>query len=149
MACGHVKARSEQEFTLRSVILRIFIVAFHFPYVLNSLPLSRGFLNGASTPYLILFLFLCRRGGDGAGTRLVPVVMGPGRRLCTMRPLMAGGLTPGGVGGRRQGRGGQANAAPSRWKPSAIWVAQRQERSMRRQVRRAERVSWAATCRTR
>ena len=44
---------------------------------------------------------------------------------------------------------GQAKAARSRWKPSPIWAAHRQVRSMRSRVVRAERVSWAAACSTR
>src|SRR3954467_5938478 len=44
---------------------------------------------------------------------------------------------------------GQANAARSRWKPSAMWVAQRQVLSILRWSRRAVWVSRAATCRTR
>ena len=45
--------------------------------------------------------------------------------------------------------GGQVNAARSRWKPSAIWTAQRQVLSIRSQVCRLVRVSRAATWRTR
>jgi hypothetical protein len=51
------------------------------------------------------------------------------------------------VGGA--GPGGQANAVRSRWKPSAMWAAQRQVLSMRRWSLRAAWVSRAATCRTR
>ena len=47
--------------------------------------------------------------------------------------LLAGRLAPGGDGDKRGRRGGQANAGRrSRWKPSAMWVAHRQVRSMRR-----------------
>jgi hypothetical protein len=63
--------------------------------------------------------------------------------------LVAGRLPPGGDGEWGPGRRVQAKAARSRWKPSAIWAAHRQVRSMRRRTWRAERVSWAATCRTR
>ena len=44
---------------------------------------------------------------------------------------------------------GQVNAVRSRWKPSAIWTAQRQVLSIRSQVCRLVRVSRAATWRTR
>jgi hypothetical protein len=48
-----------------------------------------------------------------------------------------GRLAPAGDG-ENSVRAGQAQAARSRWKPSAIWAAHRQAQSMRRQVRRAE-----------
>ncbi len=54
--------------------------------------------------------------------------------------LLAGMLAPGGERGIPGGRACQAKAARSRRKPSAIWAAHRQARSMRRQVVRAERI---------
>jgi hypothetical protein len=54
--------------------------------------------------------------------------------------MLVGRLAPAGDGENSVGAG-QAQAARGRRKPSAIWAAHRQAQSMRRQVRRAERVS--------
>ena len=75
-----------------------------------------------------------------------------GNGKSTLMKCLMGMLRPTRVGGwgRRAGAvGGQANAARIRWNALAMWLAQRQVASIRRCSRRPERVSRAATCRTR
>lgn len=83
-----------------------------------------------------------------AGADAGRLVVGLGDRLLRLCGLWGCRLAlPGGgslvLGSGERGRGGQANAARSRWKPSAIWVAQLQVRSLRSRTCRADRVMGA------